>query len=294
MTWFKVDDALSNHPKARAAGLDAMGLWVVAGAFSGAYLTEGVVPRWYVESWPEGGDLADRLVRVGLWITHVDGWEFHDWLEWNPSRDQVEAERKANRERQARYRDKRRSRDVTPPVSDAVSNGVSDEETDAGTDAATNGAPSRPDPSLVDRSAVTAQEARSRADGTISDESATLRAGLGTIMRKLGCDEVWASKTAARFDALASSPIRDYDAYYGRCIDSEVKTHGLASLLPTPVPSNSRPSCRHGIPLVGNGSLPNGCPECEVLLNDPANDGALDARMESAQVEGDDPWAEAI
>lgn len=99
MTWFKVDDGLCAHPKAREAGLPAMGLWVVAGAFCGQNSTGGFVPDWYVQSWPGGRKLAAELVGAGLWIAAtVDrqkGWQFHEWEQANPTREEALAKHQA-------------------------------------------------------------------------------------------------------------------------------------------------------------------------------------------------------
>ena len=126
MAWFKSDDQLHSHPKARKAQLEAMGLWAVAGPYSSGYKLDGFVPVHYVTSWPKGKALAGRLVTAGLW--HVNepglgcscipedadltepGWRFHDFLDYNPTADEVERERKAARIRQQRLRERRRSR----------------------------------------------------------------------------------------------------------------------------------------------------------------------------------------
>jgi hypothetical protein len=138
VTWFKVDDTLSAHPKARAAGLPAMGLWVVAGAYASQYLTEGFVPGWYVDSWPSGKKLAARLVDAGLWETTEGGWMFHQWGERQPTKEQVEADRAKTRERQQRWRDAKRDERLADAVSNGSRNGV--------TDGVTNASPTRPDP----------------------------------------------------------------------------------------------------------------------------------------------------
>lgn len=133
MTWFKVDDTLGSHPKARAAGLAAMGLWVVAGAWSSQHLTEGFVPHWYVNSWPSGQKRAANLVQSGLWIEVDSGFSFHQWEERNPSKEQVESERAAARERQRKHRESKRDAVVSHAVTNAV----------------TNRTPTRPDPTIV-------------------------------------------------------------------------------------------------------------------------------------------------
>jgi hypothetical protein len=82
MTWFKVDDKLHDHRKARAAGAAAMGVWVLAGSWAADNLTDGFVPATILPRWGRPRD-ATRLVEVGLW--HADeqdgetGWRFHEW-----------------------------------------------------------------------------------------------------------------------------------------------------------------------------------------------------------------------
>jgi hypothetical protein len=158
MTWFKVDDTLGSHPKARAAGLAAMGLWVVAGAWASQHLTEGFIPDWYVKSWPSGQKRAANLVESGLWIEVDSGYRFHQWEERQPTKEHVEAERAAARERQRRHRESKRDA--------AVSHGV--------TDGVTNRTPTRPDPSVLPSeelsSAASRRGTRLPEDFTITEE----------------------------------------------------------------------------------------------------------------------------
>ena len=109
MPWFKVDDQFHGHPKTRRASLAALGLWVAAGSYCMAYKTDGVVPVEFVTGWPRGRQLAGELVAVGYWLEHPEGWEFHDWLDYQPSAAEIEAERDAARERQRKSREARRN-----------------------------------------------------------------------------------------------------------------------------------------------------------------------------------------
>jgi len=70
---------------------------------------------------------ARQLQDAGLWDRLEDGWEIHDYLDYNPSREQVLIERKKNAERQERWR-RRRSGKPTPPDGDrnGSSNGVTE------------------------------------------------------------------------------------------------------------------------------------------------------------------------
>lgn len=151
--WFRVDDNMHGHPKARAAGLESLGLWTISGSFCGNYLTEGFVPDWFVRTWKNGRKLAGQLVAAGLWMEAeqdgVKGWQFHQWDERQPSKAQVTAEREATRARVQKWRNGKRNavdngvsnadgNAVTPPGGNAVTNAVGND--------VSNGAPTRPDP----------------------------------------------------------------------------------------------------------------------------------------------------
>lgn len=112
MPWFKVDDGLHSHPKPRRAGLAAMGLWALGGSWSAQHAQEGFVPDWFIASWPQGRKRAKELTDAGLWVEgERDGeagcW-FHDWEHFQPSKEEIERDREHNRERQRRFREKRR------------------------------------------------------------------------------------------------------------------------------------------------------------------------------------------
>jgi hypothetical protein len=48
------------------------------------------------------GKLGETLVDVGLWTQNGTGWVIHDYLEFNPSREQVEEKRRKDSARKAR------------------------------------------------------------------------------------------------------------------------------------------------------------------------------------------------
>lgn len=110
MVWFKVDDQLAVHPKVVSAGNAAMGLWLRAGAWCGAQLTDGRLPAAMVRALDGTPAEAKRLVNAGLWIEGEDCYHFHDWDDWQPSREQVLSERAAGRERVARSRARAKER----------------------------------------------------------------------------------------------------------------------------------------------------------------------------------------
>lgn len=102
MAWSKVDDKLFAHPKVLAAGIAAMGLWVMAQSYSSCYGTDGKLPMATIallcsnSGLPYGTEpllLADKLVEAGLWERTETGYQFHDWAEYNPTKSRQVAEK---------------------------------------------------------------------------------------------------------------------------------------------------------------------------------------------------------
>lgn len=125
MTWFKVDDGFSDHPKAEAATDAAVGFWTRSGAYSARYALLGFVPASRANT-PARRKAAALLVAVGLWHRsdeececrendhYEPGWYFHDWADFQPDAESVEAaiewRRKKDRDRQRRRRDRMRDK----------------------------------------------------------------------------------------------------------------------------------------------------------------------------------------
>lgn len=109
MTWFKVDDTFHSHPKVLATDPAALGLWVLAGAWCSANLTDGFVPDYVLPRLlPDSAVLAEKLVTSRLWRRTKGGYRFHDWSEYNPSAESVKTERDAAKERMRKLRQGRR------------------------------------------------------------------------------------------------------------------------------------------------------------------------------------------
>jgi hypothetical protein len=124
MSWFKISDGFAFHRKALAAGNDACGAWMRAGAWCGAAenLTDGYVPPEVAKQIAKPRVWA-KLREVGLTEAPSDGRpgeQIHDYLTYNPSGEKVRAERAAWAERQRRSRGGV-SHAVTSPVTAPVS-----------------------------------------------------------------------------------------------------------------------------------------------------------------------------
>ncbi|WP_440063828.1 hypothetical protein [Streptosporangium sp. OZ121] len=109
MPWFKVDDAFHSHLKVMQTKAAALGLWVVAGSWSSANLTEGFIPDAVLPRLMPGAKrLAKDLVECGLWERTDKGFTFHDWDDYNPTAEEVREDREAARERMRKLRARRR------------------------------------------------------------------------------------------------------------------------------------------------------------------------------------------
>lgn len=119
MSWFKVDDAFSEHAKVDALAGDqalAIACWALCGSACARRLTDGLVTRVTLEraliSWSskDRARAAGALVRVGLWEVVDEGWRYHDWDRYQPSRTSVESRREDGRRRKAEHVQRRRGR----------------------------------------------------------------------------------------------------------------------------------------------------------------------------------------
>lgn len=190
MTWFKVDDGFAFHPKAILAGNAALGLWVRAGAWCGANLTDGALPRHMIGTFGAQARDAKRLVKVGLWVETSDGYQFHEWADMQPSKAVVEEERAANRKRQKEWRDRKRN-----AVTDDVTNGV--------TNSASNGAPTRPDPTHIEEAKASSVEIREDVK-MLCDLLADLIASNGSLRPTVG--KTWTDSARRMIDLDEREP----------------------------------------------------------------------------------------
>lgn len=92
MTWVRIDEGFSEHPKVLAAGADAAWLFVAGLCYCNRNRTNGFIPvaalsRLSVSRKAAG--LAATLVDVNLWETAAGGWDVHDYLHYQPSRADV-------------------------------------------------------------------------------------------------------------------------------------------------------------------------------------------------------------
>jgi hypothetical protein len=136
MTWFKVDDGFYDHPKVKSlprgpVRKGAIFLWNQSGSWSCKYLTDGQIPVYQIEEIGAAVKDAQALVAALLWHdSNSPCWSpkpcplpppghylFHQWPEYQPLREQVEAEKKAARER---MNSRRRGKAPAEPTADVL------------------------------------------------------------------------------------------------------------------------------------------------------------------------------
>lgn len=100
---FRVADTAAFDDKMIAAGNSAVGLWVRAGAWCMQQLTDGFVPTRIARQ-IGSKNAATRLTDVGLWEPVEGGYQFNKFLNHQRSKEQVETEKAAARQRMKRVR----------------------------------------------------------------------------------------------------------------------------------------------------------------------------------------------
>ncbi|MFF7147542.1 hypothetical protein ACFZAO_05645 [Streptomyces griseoaurantiacus] len=129
MPWVKLDDRFPSHRKIALLSDRAFRLHVSAICWCAENLTDGRISDRELALVTRVRGVkatAKQLEDAGLWDRTDDGWVIHDYLDYNPSREQVLLERKKNAERQERFRRRKNGKPTPPDGSDrnARSNGV--------------------------------------------------------------------------------------------------------------------------------------------------------------------------
>lgn len=110
--WFKVDDSFFSNPKTAMLSDGATALWLRSGSWSAQQLTGGFVPARMVPMFRGSDDSVRELCDVGLWERddERDGYWFHDWSDYQPDGEEVDALRRKRSEAGKRGADRRWSR----------------------------------------------------------------------------------------------------------------------------------------------------------------------------------------
>jgi hypothetical protein len=121
--WVKFDDGFADHPKVEALSSDAFRLHVMAICYAGRYLTDGCIPT----AWATRRSSAEAIAELEggrLWEPTDDGWIIHDYCDYNPSRSEVDRQRKEAQARKDAWRERKveRKRDADGTATERVPN----------------------------------------------------------------------------------------------------------------------------------------------------------------------------
>jgi general stress protein YciG len=145
MAWVRVDDTMTFNPKIMEAGNAAVGAWIRLSAYSSAHGLDGFVPDSVAKMIGNQRDL-DAAVRAQLLHQAAGGYQIHDFLEYNPSADEVAANRLKRQE--AGRAGGKQSGNVRRSKNEANASPEVEAEPKHGGLSPTNPVPSRPDPDL--------------------------------------------------------------------------------------------------------------------------------------------------
>ena len=102
MSWAKLDDQFFTHPKVIDLPKDAKLLFLAAlthctGQLTNGFITPGAL-RVVAATVDVSRDEAQTLVAAGLWETADGGWQVHDYLVYQPTRDKALATKQSRAE----------------------------------------------------------------------------------------------------------------------------------------------------------------------------------------------------
>lgn len=120
MSWVKVDDKAWSHPKLVGLHPNALRLWLFGLCWCNQHETDGHIPLGVLGLLGGKARDAEALVKAGLWYADDMGWEVHQYLNYQPSKEQLDAKRNATAARVTAHRERNRN-----GVGNGVTSGVS-------------------------------------------------------------------------------------------------------------------------------------------------------------------------
>src|SRR5882757_2282977 len=144
MPWARFDDRFPSNRKVRLLSDAAFRLYVSSICWSAENLTDGVIKKTelrLVADVKSARTRAQQLVEHGLWEDLPEGgWRIHDYHEYNPTAEQVRADRAAKTARQQRWRERHKgdSPQPEPPGNQSDVDASTDTSRNASRDGARN------------------------------------------------------------------------------------------------------------------------------------------------------------
>jgi hypothetical protein len=204
MSWVRIDDTMTFNHKIVAAGNAAVGAWIRLSAYSSAHGLDGKIPDSVARMIASRKEL-EAAMGANLLHRIDDGYEVHDFLEYNPSAAEV-AERRSKRQNAGRNGgkksgDSRRSKSEANASSFASTSDEAEENRDASTK--TNPGPARPGPE-EEKEPEAPSAPRSRFDFEAVYERYPLKKGKAKGLESL--EKL--VKTQAKYDAVMAGVVK--------------------------------------------------------------------------------------
>lgn len=104
MSWVKIDDQFPYHRKVIAAGLEGRALYITALCYTAHQLTDGFIPESVMpvlevlSGVANVKQTASKLLDVCLWDACENGYMIHDYLDYNPTKEEVIKTREARKD----------------------------------------------------------------------------------------------------------------------------------------------------------------------------------------------------
>jgi hypothetical protein len=92
MTWVRIDADFPEHPKVVDLSDDAFRAFIGGLCYCNHYLTDGKITPGAIRKLANR-KVADELISAGLWEQNGSGVIVHDFLEYQPTRSEVQAAR---------------------------------------------------------------------------------------------------------------------------------------------------------------------------------------------------------
>jgi hypothetical protein len=97
MAWLKLDDQIFYNRKVAQCDTETKMLYIVGLTYCANQLTDGFIPEATLPllagmagiDWQIAKQSASKLLDVCLWFATDNGWQIPDYLDYNPSKDQV-------------------------------------------------------------------------------------------------------------------------------------------------------------------------------------------------------------
>lgn len=110
MTWFRLDDQVTEHPKTAGLSCEAWTLWVHGLAYCSRNLTDGEIPKAILPRLSPVRRVKKataELIAADLWSEEGARILVTNYVKWQRSKSQIESDKSAAKERQKRSRTRR-------------------------------------------------------------------------------------------------------------------------------------------------------------------------------------------